>query len=235
MVRPRLALLNASHGAEHTPRNFRRELDADLAEFDVTAGQLPADLAFDGVVVTGSRASVYWDREWIDPVREWLTEAIDEGLPALGICWGHQLLADILGGDVADMGEYEIGYREIERTADDPLLEGISERFTAFTTHSDSVIERPPGAIPIATNEYGNHGFWKDDVFGVQFHPEYDQHSARTVTLEKDDLSEERTEAVLEGIHDENYEASCEAKQLFDNFTAYVRENRPVKRPASVE
>jgi GMP synthase (glutamine-hydrolysing) len=228
MRRLRIALLNASHGAEHTPRNFRRELDADLAEFDVTAGELPADHDFDAAVVTGSRASVYWDRDWIAPTTAWVREAHERAIPLLGVCWGHQCIAHALGGTVADMGEYEIGYRTIERTADDPLLAGLDRAFLAFTTHSDAVTALPPGATEIATNDYGNHGFRIGDAFGVQFHPEYDPASARRVTNEKDDLDPERKQAVLDGITEDNYAAACETKRLFDNFTAYVRERRPV-------
>jgi len=57
----------------------------------------------------------------------------------------------------------------------------------------------------------------------VQFHPEYDPATAEMVTEGKDDqLSDERIEQVLDAITTENYQAACEAKQLFDNFTDYV-------------
>jgi GMP synthase (glutamine-hydrolysing) len=226
MSRPRLALINASHVAFDTRRNFRRELDADLVEFHVVDDQYPEGFDYDGFVVTGSRASVYWDEPWIGPTKEWVTEAIDRGLPALGICFGHQLFADVLGGTVEDMGEYEIGYREIQQTADDPLFEGLDERFLAFTTHSDAVTELPPGAERIAANDYGVHGFRLGDVVGVQAHPEYDQTTAEGVTRAKD-LPEERIEAVCAGITDENYARACETKRLFDNFLREVQADVP--------
>lgn len=225
MARLRLALLNASHNDENTTRNFRRELDADLVEFDVTGGDLPTSFDFDGCVVTGSRASVYWEDPWITPLKQWVGAAIDEGLPFLGVCYGHQLLADVLGGEVEGMGEYEIGYREIERTRDSRLFEGMADSFTAFTTHSDAVVALPEGAEVLAENEYGNHGFRKGRVFGVQFHPEYDPETARDITLGKD-LPEERIESILAGITDENYAKACRSKVLFENFCDYVREVR---------
>jgi len=231
MDRPRLAFLDASHGSPHAARNFRRELDADLAEFDVTCCETPTDLAYDGFVVSGSRSSVYERQAWQDPLREWVHDAVDAGLPGLGVCWGHQFLADALGGTVEGMGEYEIGYREVEREAESPLLDGVDDSFTVFTTHSDAVTELPPGAELLASNEYGVHGFRKDRVFGVQFHPEYDPETARYVTRGKDDqLSEARIESVLDGVTPANYEAACEAKQLFANFTDFVRETRAERR-----
>ncbi|MFD1598649.1 type 1 glutamine amidotransferase [Halobellus rarus] len=229
MTRPsdrlRLALLDASHGDEHTPRNFRRELDADLVEFDVTDNERPAGFDFDGVVVTGSRSSVYWDRDWIRPLLDYVAEADERGLPILGVCYGHQVVAAALGGRVEDMGEYEIGYREIWKTSDDELLAGVPQRFTAFTTHSDAVTELPPGAELLAENDYGVHAFRRGDAWGVQFHPEYDRETAVAITNEKD-LSERRRRSVLEGIDDENYAAACRTKRLFDNFTDAVRRIR---------
>jgi GMP synthase (glutamine-hydrolysing) len=217
----RFALLDASHGAEHTRRNFRRELDADLVEFDVTTGDLPATFEYDGVVVTGSDASVYGDDDWIQSLVDWVAEAADRGLPILGVCYGHQVLATALGGRVEDMGELELGYREVTHDGDE-LFAGIDETFTVFTTHSDHVAELPPDATVLAENDYGVQAFRRGDCWGVQFHPEYDRTTAEEVAREKD-VHEDRRREVLDGINPWNYESACEAKQLFDNFTRYVR------------
>ncbi|WP_435197523.1 type 1 glutamine amidotransferase [Natronomonas sp. EA1] len=225
MTRLRLALINAAHEAQDTSRNFRRELDADLAEFRAAQGELPPDFDFDGIVVTGSRSSVYWDEEWIEPTKAWVGEALDRGLPALGICYGHQLLADVLGGTVEDMGDYEIGYRTVQKTADSPLLADVDEEFLVFTTHSDTVSELPPGATLIAENDFGVHGFQHGHVFGLQSHPEYDVETARAITESKD-LDEAKKRAVLDGITEENYATASRSKRVFDNFLAYVREVR---------
>jgi GMP synthase (glutamine-hydrolysing) len=224
MSRLRIALLNAAHDGADTRRNFRRELDADIVEFHCPERDLPETFQFDACVVTGSRASVYWDEPWIGDLKEYVGEAVESGMPMLGVCYGHQLLADVLGGSVEAMGEYEIGYRTVEQNGDNELLAGVDEEFTVFTTHSDHVVEAPPGATVFARNDYGIHGFRKDHVFAVQFHPEYDTETAESVTRGKD-LPDERIEAVLAGITDENYAAACEAKRLFDNFVEYVRQH----------
>jgi GMP synthase (glutamine-hydrolysing) len=228
--RLRFALLDASHGDSNTRRNFRRELDADLVEFDVTSGQLPSHFDFDGVVVTGSRASVYWDEAWIPPLVTYVSDAAERDVPVLGVCYGHQILATALGGTVEGMGEYEIGYREVRKTTDSELFEGIDDRFTVFTTHSDAVTELPAGADLLAENEYGVHAFRKGHAWGVQFHPEYDPDTARDVTMGKD-LPDERIRSVLDGIHEENYGAACEAKRLFENFVSYARRVRAGAAP----
>lgn len=228
MSRPRLALVDASHSDPNTSRNFRRELDADLVEFPVTDGQFPPTfeekshtIPFDGIVVTGSRSSVCEDEPWIRDTREWVDTALDHGLPALGICWGHQLLADVLGGTVEPMGECELGYRTV-RHFGDALFDGVPESFTVFTTHFDAVTELPPGAELIAENDYGIHGFRDGNVVGIQSHPEYDIETAEAVTRRKS-LPAERIEAVCEDITDERYAEAMSAKRVFDNFCRMVR------------
>jgi GMP synthase (glutamine-hydrolysing) len=223
MSRPTIALLNAAHDAGHNSRNFRRELDAEVVEFHVPEGELPAEFGFDAGVVTGSRASVYWDEPWIADLQSWVGEAIDRGLPMLGVCFGHQLLADALGGTVEAMDEYEIGYREVRQERENRLLDGVDEDFTVFTTHSDAVTELPPGAELLAANDYGVHGFRRGDVYAVQFHPEYDTATAEEVTRGKD-LDPARKQRVLDGIDPETYREACGAKGLFDNFLAVVEE-----------
>lgn len=226
MTRPRIAVLNASYNAYNTRRNFRRELDADLVEYNVTDGDIPETFDVDGFVVTGSRASVYWDEQWIADLEPWASEAIDRGIPAFGVCFGHQFLARVLGGEVENMGEYELGYTTVRRTGESALLDDLPEQFTIFETHSDRVVSLPDEASRIAENEYGIQGFETDTVSAVQFHPEYDMQTAREVTKGKESVSEERIQSVLDGIDEETYLDASEAKQLFENFTDRVRKQQ---------
>ncbi|WP_048075236.1 type 1 glutamine amidotransferase [Haloquadratum walsbyi] len=220
--RPRVALLNASHNDEETRRNFRRELDATLVEYNVTENERPTEFDFDGIVITGSRSSVYWDRDWIQPLIRYTAAADDRDIPILGVCYGHQVLAVALGGHVESMDEYELGYRKVTQTQSDALFEDIPNTFTVFTSHSDRVTELPSDATTLAENDYGIHAFRRENAWGVQFHPEYDRETARSITTNKD-LSTDQIESVLDGITTENYAAACKVKQLFENFTAYIR------------
>lgn len=215
-MRPRIAVLDASHDDPNTVRNFRRELYGDLAEFSVVDGRLPATFDYDAVVVTGSRSSVNDPEPWIDETERYVGEAIEREIPTLGICWGHQLIADALGGTVESMGEYELGYRTVEHTGDE-LFDGIPRRFTVFVTHQDAVTELPPGATLIAENEYGIHGFRVGSAIGIQSHPEYDVETAKQVIRRKD-LPATRIESVCEGITPEAFADAAVAKQIFDNF-----------------
>lgn len=223
MGRPRIALFNASYDIQDTRRNFRRELASDLAEFSVSKGEFPDAFDFDGVVITGSKASVYWDEPWIAELLEVVDQTLDTDLPHMGVCFGHQVLAEALGGEVEAMGEYEIGYRPIHRVGRSGLLAGLDDSFLAFTSHSDVVSRVPPGARMTAENEYGVHGFEHDAVFTIQSHPEFDLETARS-TAEAKDLPDDQAERVLAGITSANYAEACRAKRVFDNFVTHVHE-----------
>jgi GMP synthase (glutamine-hydrolysing) len=120
------------------------------------------------------------DREpWSVASAAWLHDVWEHGKPILGICYGHQLLADALGGRVdRNPAGREIGTVCLDRTAagrEDPLLCVLDDRFFAQESHSESVVELPPGATLIATNPHApNQAFSLGHAWGVQFHPEFD-------------------------------------------------------------
>lgn len=215
-MHPSIALVNASFADNSTLRNFRRELDADVTAYRALDTEFPDPADYDGLVVTGSRTSVYWDEPWIHATRDWARDAVEADTPALGICWGHQLLADAAGGTVEAMGEYELGYRTVRHTGAE-VFDGVPEAFTVFTSHSDAVVELPDAADLIAENDYGVQGFRYGNVYGVQSHPEYDMATAEAVTRGKD-LPEERIESVCADITEETYTEARAAKRVFDNF-----------------
>jgi GMP synthase (glutamine-hydrolysing) len=227
-----IALLDASLGTDHAERNFRREIDADLAVYNVNRGEMPASLApsgaggadapapFDAAIITGSQSSVYDDRPWIAPLKERVRQGLAAGLPTLGVCWGHQLLAEVLGGRV-EGGDYELGYVEVEQVHDDPIFEGIPDPFTVFATHSDHVVEMPPEATVLARNPVGVQAFRQGRAYATQFHPEYDLQTARSM-IESKDLPASRLDTAHATCTDANVEAARAPKRLFDNFCAFA-------------
>lgn len=230
-----LALIDASLGTPHAKRNFRREVDATLTVYDANEGEIPPPIGdpdpirtdqgpiqgFDGVIVSGSQSSVYDDRPWIQTLSRWTEGAIADGLPVLGVCWGHQLLAQILGGTVRG-GSYELGYVEVIQERKDPLWNGIPNPFTVFATHSDHVVEMPSDATLLASNDTGVQAFRYEQVYAVQFHPEYDLRTAKAMIESKETLPPEDKQAALDTCTDENVAAAQSAKRIFDNFLAHV-------------
>lgn len=146
-------------------------------------GLLPAHLDdVLGIVITGSPAMVTDRQPWSEAVARWLAFEILERqscVPVIGICYGHQLLAHALGGrvDYNPRGR-EIGTVEIRATdarADDPLFGGLDFPLDAHVTHLQSVVELPPGAVHLAASDLEPHHAFRvgDQVWGVQFHPEF--------------------------------------------------------------
>lgn len=149
-------------------------------------GRLPDVDGLSGVVVTGSHAMVTECQVWSERTAEWLTQAVESGVPILGICYGHQLLAHALGGEVGDNPQgREFGTVEVhlDGTAQqDPLLEGFPSPIRVHVGHVQSVLCLPEGARRLASSAMdANQAFVVGQcAWGVQFHPEFDASVVRT-------------------------------------------------------
>jgi GMP synthase (glutamine-hydrolysing) len=144
------------------------------AEAPPTAGAADGAAA---VVITGSAASVADREPWMLRAEAWLRAVVAAGTPTFGICFGHQLLAQALGGEVRrNPRGREMGTKIIERTANDPLFEGLPDHFLAQVTHVDTVARLPPGAAVLARSALEDHHAirFSEACYGVQFHPELD-------------------------------------------------------------
>ncbi|GAA0713001.1 glutamine amidotransferase [Dokdonella soli] len=165
------------------PDWFRHGLGLQRRHVDVVrvhAGEtLPKPETHVGVIVTGSPAMVSERLSWSEETAAWLRGAVDAGLPVLGVCYGHQLLAHALGGrvDYHPAGR-EVGTVGIERTPDgaqDALLGIAPAKFLAHASHQQSVLELPPGAVTLARSAHDPHHAirFAPKVWGLQFHPEF--------------------------------------------------------------
>jgi GMP synthase (glutamine-hydrolysing) len=122
------------------------------------------------LIFSGGPASVYaQDAYRVDPA------LLDLGIPVLGICYGHQLLADLAGGSVANTGKGEYGGASLERTGDSLLLSDFPATLDVWMSHRDQVVEAPEGFVPVATTPGAAVAAMEDRerrLYGVQFHPE---------------------------------------------------------------
>ena len=143
---------------------------------------LPDPALLSGIVITGSSAMVTEREEWSERCAAWLPDVIKVGVPTLGICYGHQLLAHGLGGEVArNPNGREIGTVEIDlRAAEgDKLLGAFAPSAHFQATHVESVVALPRTATRLGSNAADpNHAFRiggaDSAVWGIQFHPEFD-------------------------------------------------------------
>jgi GMP synthase (glutamine-hydrolysing) len=140
--------------------------------------QPPGELGDYGAVLTFGGA-MHADQEskhaWIASEKVLLAELRETGMPLLGVCLGSQLLAAAAGGEVRRAREPEIGWYEVEVTAegsDDPLLGPLAPRFEAFEWHSYE-FDLPPGAVALARSPTCLQAYRLGPVaWGIQFHAE---------------------------------------------------------------
>jgi GMP synthase (glutamine-hydrolysing) len=160
------------HGDTHDPallsaRASELGLTPVCVRADIAGQPLPELDGLDVLVVLGSIESVCdGDVDWIAPERLLVSEAVARSVPVLGICFGGQLLAEVLGGQVGASPEPEFGWREITSMAPDVVPTG-----PWLLWHRDA-FSVPPGATEVARTENCAQAFVIGPHLGLQFHPE---------------------------------------------------------------
>jgi GMP synthase-like glutamine amidotransferase len=145
--------------------------------FAVWQDEFPNDVAvYDGVIITGSPASVNDEDPWIKRLLNLIREMSTKQTRLFGACFGHQAIAMALGGTVAKniKGGWSVGTETTTFTKAPAYLDGVAQSIDLYSIHKEEVTQLPNGAVRIGTNPYcenpafviGNH------VFTSQYHPE---------------------------------------------------------------
>jgi len=162
-------------------------------------GELPDFERFSGLIISGSPANVPTREPWIVALERYLARAVAANVPIFGICFGHQLLGQALGGLVTrNPRGLEVGTVALEPLAQDPVLPGLRETRWVNMAHSDSVVTLPQGARVLARTAQDDHAavYFGARAWGVQFHPEMDAEIIRHyVAARTDAKAEARTVA----------------------------------------
>ncbi|MFC1552224.1 glutamine-hydrolyzing GMP synthase [Candidatus Latescibacterota bacterium] len=185
---------------------------ADIMHPDVTLEALGKP---GGIILSGGPSSVY--SECAPPFNE---KILGAGIPILGLCYGMQLIANLLGGDVRRLSRQEYGRAELSMSGETKLFDRLKENEQVWMSHGDSVAVPPAGFDVIGSTSdcpVAAIGNAKSNVYGLQFHPEVtDTPSGDTILgnftalcgLEKnwsmDGYIEEKMEEVRERVGDRN-------------------------------
>ncbi|MFH1766845.1 MAG: type 1 glutamine amidotransferase [Patescibacteria group bacterium] len=198
-----------------------RALGIDPKNFEVCYlpdQRLPANVEADLVIIGGSNKSVYDTEPWIQPLEQFIVRLVQEKKPMFGVCFGHQIIAQALGGTV-EPGSFgpEIGLTEIELTKDglhDPLFKNITPVFDAMQLHKDIVVKLPPVEVVVLANSdlYPNQALaYGDHVRTVQFHPEI------TTNIMETEVNEHADEMLRLGYFSNKAEIERKTAALQDN------------------
>lgn len=158
--------------------------EASFSTIRVFEGEMPPPAAaVDGVLITGSPAGVYDGLPWIEPLKDYIRQAAALRRPQVGICFGHQVMAESFGGRVekSDKG-WGVGVHDYAVETREAWMAPSAARIACAVSHQDQVVERPPSARRVGGSEFCENGILTYDhapAISFQMHPEFEPEFGR--------------------------------------------------------
>ena len=168
-------------GEESDPDKFRRlftaiGIDHEFPHYDVTLGEFPTAIeACDAYLITGSPVSVYDDLAWIPRLEDFIRQCYQVGQPLIGICFGHQIIAQALGGKVEKAAQgWMLGLHPLEPIQQKAWMTPQLPSYSLYFVNQDQVTELPPGAEWLGRSENCPYAMFTigRQVLCLQAHPE---------------------------------------------------------------
>lgn len=166
---------------------------------------LPDPATLEGIVITGSAAGVYEDHFWLEPLRGFIRAAYAQRTPMLGICFGHQIMADALGGDVRKSEKgWGLGRHSYEVRQRPGFMAAAPASLAVACSHQDQVIVPPEEAEVILASAFTpNAGlaYRNGAALSFQPHPEFtDDYALALVELRRGRAPDEVVETALNSV-----------------------------------
>ena len=183
--------------------------DLEFRHYQITEGEFPQTLnECDVYLITGSKAGVYEDLPWISSLQDWIRQAYKAGIPMLGICFGHQVLAQSLGGHAEKSHKgWGVGHQQMKIQQLPGYLSSPLDNYRLIYSHQDQVVNLPAEAHCLAGNDFCPNASWYigDQVLAFQGHPEFDAaYFRRLITRRVTCIGEQRLNQALEGLQERN-------------------------------
>ena len=207
---------------------FRRVApDVRFRVYMTMDGELPQSLNGDELyLVPGCICSAYDPLPWIESLQNWIRDAVAHHAFLVGICFGHQVIAQALGGEVSKYpGGWGTGIRESQILESSMLPFFPDGHMRLLYNHHDQVVTPPPGANTLATSDFCRYEGLRinDHVFTFQGHPEYTPYYMgyylHNLAAEQDPLVVERALQSLELLSPQGTEV---AKWIVEMFARYL-------------
>jgi len=205
------------------PDMFERLLssqDATLTftTWNVEEGEYPSDPGeVDGYVITGSKSSVYDDKQWIRDLEDFVRRLYHEQRKVVGICFGHQLIAKALGGEVSKSPKgWGVGVNVYQRHGDSV---GEGDTFQLLASHQDQVMAAPEGAEVIASNAHCEIAGLRlgSCVLTFQGHPEFiPEYAEEIMRFRHDMIGAERVEQGMASLKTHAHQGARIARWILD-------------------
>lgn len=155
----------------------RAGVDLDLVRYNVCGGELPATVAeCDAYLCTGSRHSVYDDADWIEQAADLVRSLHDAERPLVGVCFGHQLIAEALGGRIEPAATgWSVGVQGIDIVQNEQWMTPRSLHCRLQFMHQDQVSRLPAEAVLLGRTDHCPIAMFRvgTTMLGIQSHPEF--------------------------------------------------------------
>lgn len=175
--------------------HINRWLNPEAVVFKIKSGDMFPSLSlsdYSACIHTGSSLSILDDTSFMDGATRFVKEASLAGVPQMGICYGHQLIARATVGvlAVARSSSIEVGWLEVNFLPEWPV-KGLRSNKAVWHSHYDCVVKLPPDSVITASNSHTKIQAFvnlKMKLFGTQFHPEFDRESGNKVFADDAEL-----------------------------------------------